>query len=395
MMRLGLGVAIATLAFGSISHASTNLFVNGSLEDNNGFNEFGGTGDAFTTGFNFAGFQGWLGWASDFNDNGTRDDSYDTGTPGGFMFFNLFPAGPLEGNNSQPTLTGIASMIALGPFDGNTTSFAWQQVAVTPGDTYRSTVWSRIDSTALNGEGNPEPTIFDSAENQAFHAVDFIDPLTGEADIFLPSPDEDTIFDAATQTLAEVDQMWVESVFEVTAPAGASIFRQTIGFNQFNNEPGVAFFDTFSMVNLSDGTILEGDLDYDGELTDFDVQMLQLGVDGELAPVSIDRFDLSDNGVIDQADLDILNGLIGPAFQADFNGDGTVDLLDLDILGVNFGMAGTPSTGDANGDNVVDLLDLDILGSEFGQGGTSSAVPEPTAALMVALGVAPLFGRRR
>ena len=86
----------------------------------------------------------------------------------------------------------------------------------------------------------------------------------------------------------------------------------------------------------------------------------------------------------------------GDDFMADFNGDGTVDLLDLDILGANFGGPGDMSTGDANGDGTVDLLDLDILGSEFGQGGGSAAVPEPMGlALAAAAGVLVASRRRR
>ena len=65
---------------------------------------------------------------------------------------------------------------------------------------------------------------------------------------------------------------------------------------------------------------------------------------------------------------------IGSSLQADFNGDGTVDLLDLDILGADFGMTAPPATADANGDGNVDLLDLDILGAEFGMS-SGSAVP--------------------
>ena len=71
------------------------------------------------------------------------------------------------------------------------------------------------------------------------------------------------------------------------------------------------------------------------------------------------------------------------------------DLLDLDILGANFGMAGDSMTGDANGDNVVDLLDLDILGSEFGMGGESAAVPEPTGLAIGVMGVVVLARRQR
>ncbi len=79
----------------------------------------------------------------------------------------------------------------------------------------------------------------------------------------------------------------------------------------------------------------------------------------------------------------------------DANGDGTVDLLDLDVLGTNFGV--TPATfaqGDFNGDNVVDLLDLDILGTNFGATG-SVAIPEPTAALLLFVGLTGLVARRK
>ena len=75
--------------------------------------------------------------------------------------------------------------------------------------------------------------------------------------------------------------------------------------------------------------------------------------------------------------------------------DGTVDLLDLDILGANFGGPGDSSSGDANGDGVVDLLDLDILGANFGQSLPSASVPEPTAVVLLLLGAANLCRRSR
>ena len=92
------------------------------------------------------------------------------------------------------------------------------------------------------------------------------------------------------------------------------------------------------------------------------------------------------------ADIDIGGGDLA----ADFNGDGSVDLLDLDILGSNFGLdPATMAEGDANGDMVVDLLDLDILGQEFGMGGSSAAVPEPTTAILCLASVGVLAARRR
>lgn len=78
----------------------------------------------------------------------------------------------------------------------------------------------------------------------------------------------------------------------------------------------------------------------------------------------------------------------------DINGDGVVDLLDLDILGQNFGKSpAMHSEGDLNGDNVVDLLDLDILGSTFSS--RVAAVPEPSMLLAVAPAMPWLAAKRR
>lgn len=87
--------------------------------------------------------------------------------------------------------------------------------------------------------------------------------------------------------------------------------------------------------------------------------------------------------------------VISALFAADFNGDGNVDLLDLDILGTNFGGPGDSMTGDANGDFVVDLLDLDILGSEFGTTSGTALVPEPASLAMLGLAATALVARRR
>ena len=54
--------------------------------------------------------------------------------------------------------------------------------------------------------------------------------------------------------------------------------------------------------------------------------------------------------------------------SADFNGDNTVNILDLSILAANWGKTNaTSTTGDANGDGKVNILDLSILASEWGQ----------------------------
>ena len=50
------------------------------------------------------------------------------------------------------------------------------------------------------------------------------------------------------------------------------------------------------------------------------------------------------------------------AIDGDSDEDGSVQLLDLDTLGQNFGLAGDWTDGDFTGDGQVQLLDLDLLG---------------------------------
>ena len=87
----------------------------------------------------------------------------------------------------------------------------------------------------------------------------------------------------------------------------------------------------------------------------------------------------------------------GDGLPGDINGDGSVDLLDLDILGANFNASpASLGQGDLNGDNVVDLLDLDILGANFGATADSPfSVPEPTSAFIALLGFAGSAVARR
>ncbi len=90
---------------------------------------------------------------------------------------------------------------------------------------------------------------------------------------------------------------------------------------------------------------------------------------------------------------------------ADFNEDGIVNLVDLDILGTNFDTASgaVKANGDANGDGAVNLVDLDILGqqweltSSFSQALSASgiAVPEPASVTLVAAGTMLVVRRRR
>jgi len=53
--------------------------------------------------------------------------------------------------------------------------------------------------------------------------------------------------------------------------------------------------------------------------------------------------------------------------NADFNNDGTVNILDLSTMATNWSNSGmSPSQGDANGDGTVNILDLSILATQWG-----------------------------
>ena len=88
------------------------------------------------------------------------------------------------------------------------------------------------------------------------------------------------------------------------------------------------------------------------------------------------------------ADTQDVTFSIEPYYPGDVNGDGDVDLLDLDILGFNFGKPPprTRQQGDLNGDGVVDLLDLDIMGRCFGATHGAASVPEPSLLGLAVLG---------
>jgi hypothetical protein len=83
----------------------------------------------------------------------------------------------------------------------------------------------------------------------------------------------------------------------------------------------------------------------------------------------------------------------------DANGDGTVDALDLNTLGVNWqqNVAGGIAEGDFDESGFVDAADLNILGTNwlFGVGEGAAAVPEPNAVALTLAGLLGLLTLRR
>jgi len=88
-----------------------------------------------------------------------------------------------------------------------------------------------------------------------------------------------------------------------------------------------------------------------------------------------------------------------PAFQpGDTNGDGNVDINDLNAVRNNFGATGA-ADGSLVGDTVpwdgqLNIDDLNAVRNHFGAG-TPAAVPEPGAGMMAVFGVAAAFATRR
>lgn len=93
-------------------------------------------------------------------------------------------------------------------------------------------------------------------------------------------------------------------------------------------------------------------------------------------------------------------GFIPPdsaAVPGDTDGDGDVDLDDLNAVRNHFGEAGDPVPGDTSPfDGDVDLDDLNAVRNNFGDVfGDGQVVPEPATWLLAAAGVIGVFLRRR
>ncbi len=97
--------------------------------------------------------------------------------------------------------------------------------------------------------------------------------------------------------------------------------------------------------------------------------------------------------------------LVADTHPGDANGDGMVNLADLQILGDNWqSTTATWAQADFTGDGNVNLADLQILGDNWGFGVTTDvsldealaqvAIPEPAALTLMGLGL-PLVVRRR
>ncbi len=157
---------------------------------------------------------------------------------------------------------------------------------------------------------------------------------------------------------------------------------------------------------------VNADIDAGGSFYDFNGSGMT--DEGDLMFVTEDLFgivgmpgDCNGDGVVDIQDAnctpgdvldDFLANLVPPSLRGDADGDGEVQFSDFVILSENFANPGVYTDGDFDKDGEVQFSDFVILSENFGQSGgaMAAAVPEPSTALLLAIGLAGLaFCRRR
>lgn len=152
-------------------------------------------------------------------------------------------------------------------------------------------------------------------------------------------------------------------------------------------------------VTISNMSTLNGDFNGDGDYDCADIDALVMEI---AAGTGGTMFDLTGDGVIDLADLTAwlaegatANGFGSPYKVGDYNLDGTVDVSDFNIWNGNKFSAGTGwCSGDGNADGVVDVGDFNLWNGNKFTSSDISAVPEPSALVLLAMG-GLMFLRRR
>ena len=172
-----------------------------------------------------------------------------------------------------------------------------------------------------------------------------------------------------------------------------------------------------SSINATQDLVVQGgamghlcDFSMDGLCGVEDINILyQQGslIAGVIVSSSNEEFDLIDDNIINTADLTewlsqaaITSGHSSPYLRGDTELDRDVDITDFNALALNFDPHGTTERyswheGNFDGDNDIDITDFNFLAANFAPDGYgASAIPEPSAILLVLLGLQLLVGAR-
>ena len=157
--------------------------------------------------------------------------------------------------------------------------------------------------------------------------------------------------------------------------------------------------DPYAMTLLVVPDTRTGDFDGDGDIDADDIDALGAAITAGSTDLV---FDMDGNGLVELADFDLhvttlVDTLIGEGsgtMFGDFNLDGLVDLIDLAVIGEQYGVGTGWATGDSNGDALVDLIDLAAIGENYGFAATAP-IPEPATMTLLGLGAVALIRRRK
>lgn len=138
-----------------------------------------------------------------------------------------------------------------------------------------------------------------------------------------------------------------------------------------------------------------GDFDEDGLLTAIDIDLLS----AEVRVLGDDlTYDANADGIVDIDDHRhwVMSPQYANTFVGDTNLDGTVDFPDFLALSAGFGQSGGWGQGDFNGDGQIEFPDFLALSANFGQSATATApVPEPSSMFLLLFGLVAIGRSRR
>jgi hypothetical protein len=244
------------------------------------------------------------------------------------------------------------------------------------GEAYLAGAIRRQDEDLVFQYSTPDGRVLDGIVEYLGAVNDLVlkvDPATGEAALQNLSP----------HVSFNIKGYDITSASGSLSAAGWTSFQDTgdAGPNWFEANPSpnhLSELNLLSSTNFTSGVQVHlGDIFSNGGTRDLVLQFVTTS--GEVLEGTVEY------GTIDE---------VGQ--EGDTNGDGLVNLDDLNAVRNNFGGSGAPGIpGDSFPfDGVVDLDDLNAVRNNFGAG-SSQSVPEPSAALLGLVAIAALGGWRR
>jgi hypothetical protein len=138
-----------------------------------------------------------------------------------------------------------------------------------------------------------------------------------------------------------------------------------------------------------------GDFNADSVLSAEDIDLLSAEI---FSPEPRLRFDLNDDGIVDQDDRSVWVSDLKQTFFGDADLDGQVNAADLNNLALSWQASDATSwaQGDFDGDGNVNATDLNSLALNWRKGtAEAAAVPEPSATtLLLIVGILTITRRR-